>query len=530
METILNVITLLPLIILAFCMFIAGLVGLIRGLKKTLGSLVVVGLSIVGSLIVTLILCNPESGLIDTLLTKVVQPLLQNLDIGDLSQMSSLTTVIKYYAAMLVGPFLFTLLFFAFRLVFGIIMRIVIKFIPVMKNVPAVANRLGGLGTGLAVGFLVALVALMPLLGTVNVVNVAVANMADVFTTEENAEDEQLYSNVNYDYLADVPTTGEMAENVDGASSSDEADIMAILTAVGNMSDKGVGKVLRVVGADALYTATSEQKYNGKTVSLETEINGISHLVVGVTKLASGIETGKGFAEALAELASATEASPLVNMAAADIVSSAATSWASGEAFMGIEISTEEMGLVKPLMDAIFEALASADEATITEDIKTVQAAVEVLEKYDVFASMEDEEALLEIFGKNPILSELEATFGANENMAAVGEEISNVTMKAFVNVIDVPDKGDENYEDYLDLTDTIADAVNENYNLTLEEKRAKIAEEIKKAATEYGVDLEEYTEVINYATDKFIEEFAHRNDVVGDEIREFVSQFDTEE
>ena len=163
--------------------------------------------------------------------------------------------------------------------------------------------------------------------------------------------------------------------------------------------------------------------------------------------------------------------------------------------------------------------------------------AVEVLEKYDIFASMNDEAALIEIIGKNPVLSELEATFGENEKMAAVGEEISNVTMKAFVNVIDVPDKGDEHYEDYINLTDEIAKAVNENAHLSIEEKRAKIADEIKKASDEYadeldenGINLDDYAEVINYASEKFIEEFGNRNDVTGADIREFISQFDTEE
>ena len=527
METVLNIVSLLPLIIMAVCMFIAGLVGLIRGLKKTTGSLVVVVLSIVVSLIITLILCNPESGLINLLLTQVINPLLQSANLGDIANMSSVGTIIKYYAAMLIGPFLFAAIFYVIRTIFGIVMRIVVKHIPIMKNVPAVANRLGGLGVGLVVGFIVAVVTLMPLLGTVNVANVAVANLSGVIGSGEDAGDDQLY-NTNYDYLTDA-STGEKAEDVDAPNSSDEDELTAILIAIGNMSNKGAGKVILVLGGDALYTATSEQNYNGTKVNLETEITGITYLVTGITSLATDLESGNGFSEALAAIADATEASPLVALISSDCLSTAATNWSEGESFMGIEPISVDNELIQPLMDAILEAFAETDETSVTEDIRTVQGAVEVLEKYDVFNSMDDQEALVEILGSSPILSELESAFGENDKMASIGEEISNVTMKAFVSAIDIPKEGDEEYEDYIKLTDTIAKAVNDNAHLTIEEKRAKINEEIKKASEEYGVDVSEYNEVISYVTDKFLNEFGNRNDVTAKDIQNFIEQFATE-
>jgi hypothetical protein len=127
---------------------------------------------------------------------------------------------------MLAGPFVFLVLFIVIRFVLGIVMKFFVKKIPILNNIPKVAKRLGGLGAGMAMGFIVIMIIMMPILGTMDVMNTAVT---------------ELTSSVS-----------------DSAGSNDATDILD------GMTNKGAGKAMRVLGGDLHYNATSNKRYEGQ--------------------------------------------------------------------------------------------------------------------------------------------------------------------------------------------------------------------------------------------------------------------------
>ena len=173
-----GIISMVPLAIMLAVMLISGLIGLIRGLKKTVFSLMVVGASIILSLILTLILCNPKGGALVNVLDKVTGPMFETMGLGALAEVEAFSTVSHYYVSMLAGPFVFMALFYVLRFIIGIVMKFFVKKIPIMNNIPKVAKKLGGLGAGMAMGFIVIMITMMPILGTLDVMNTAITEMS----------------------------------------------------------------------------------------------------------------------------------------------------------------------------------------------------------------------------------------------------------------------------------------------------------------------------------------------------------------
>ena len=479
----------LPLMFMAFIMLICGLIGLKRGLKKGVGSLILILSTIVFALVPTLILCSPQLGVFDAIIKSLADFAGTKYDFGILTQLESFLTIIKYYILMFVSPFVFVGFFFFFGIIQCIVFKCIEKKIPVMNKLPKVAQKLGGVGVGFVVGFALVLVLLMPALGTMNAYNGAVQNVSGVL--------EQ--------------TMGEEAEPV-----------VFMFSTVDIVTNSGGTKLIRVLGGDALYNMTSNKLYNGKIVSFKGEITGMGKVLSGFISLAkSNGDYQDGLFD---EMAAATEASPLLAMLASDMLSSAANAWSDGDSFLGMDSFGGEASFVQPLMDAILDVFKTSNDDNIADDIRSLGAMFEILNKYGVFSLNESEDDILDIFNNNPVISELVAALESNPRMSEVAKEISNLTMRAFATVVGVPQEGDPNYEEYNELTQAIADSINQTGNMTTEEKKDYVKDEIKNAASDYDVEVE--GEVIDQVADKFIEQFGNRTDVTDQEIKDFIAQF----
>ena len=112
--------------------------------------------------------------------------------------------------------------------------------------------------------------------------------------------------------------------------------------------------------------------------------------------------------------------------------------------------------------------------------------------------------------------------------MAQVEKEVSSLGMRAFANVVGIPQVGDENYEEYKQMTKSIAESLNNASGMSKEEKRDMVKGELVSAAEDYDVDLE--GEVADQITENFIEEFGDRDDVTDEEIEEFINSYQNDE
>ena len=488
-----GIISYIPLMFMCLIVLVCGLIGLGRGLKKGVGSIFVILTSLVFSLVITLILCSPKLPIVDGLLVKLATPLLQLMNAEMLLELGSFAVVAKYYILMFVSPWVFTFLFFAIGIIMGIFLKIFCKKIPVMSNLPKVAEKLGGLGVGFVVGFLIVIMVMMPIIGTLNVGSSAVAEISDVLmdTGDEN-----------------MALMGEMM----GTSRL--------------VIDSGGTKIVRSIGVDALYNLTSNKRYEGRKVSFEGEVKGMGKFLSCVLEAGENAENmdEQNTSELFNVIAEVTEESTLVSVLASDFFSTAATSWKNGDEFMGMSSFGGEQAFVQPLMDAILDVFSTTDVNTVSADLRSLCDVFTVLNKYGIFDLSEDEEALLDKLNNSPVLSEMASVLHENPRMSKVEYEVESLGMRAFATVVGIPQVGDENYEEYHELTVSIADSINNTEGMTKEEKTDMVKNEIKNAAADYDVQVE--GEVVDQITNKFIEEFGDRNDVTDQEIKDFISQY----
>ena len=476
------IITLLPLVFMLMVMLVEGLTGLIRGLKKTVASLVVAIVSIIVSIILTLILCNPNGGALTNALEKVSGPLFDTMGLGSLADIEAFSIVSNYYVSMLVSPFVCMILFHVIRFVFGIIMRIFVKKIPLLDNVPNVAKRLGGFGTGLVVGFVVVMMTMMPILGTMDVMATAVSDITETM----------------------------------GADSGDTST--DALTA---MTEEGAGKVMRALGGDAIYKATSTKKYGDQKLTLNTEISGMMKLLTGVMALGEDFSNyGEEQAEAFDTIAETTEESPLIGMLSAECVATAAEKWRNGEEFMGMESLGGGEPTVQPLMNSILDVLKTTDGEYIAGDLRSLGDAFSVLNKYHFFEQSGDQEAMLDLLNENPILSEMNEALKPNDRMDGVADEVSKLSIRVFANVIGVP----ENDPEYDKLMVDIADSINDSKDLPEEERLQMIKENIEASAADYGTNLS--GEASEQIAQNFLDEYGDKDNVTDEDIKDFIKDY----
>ena len=484
------IITLVPLVIMLMMMLVEGFTGLIRGLKKTVASLAVAIVSIIVSLIATLILCNPEGGVLTSLLEKVTGPLFDSMGLGSLAEVEAFAIVSNYYVSMLASPIVFMVLFHVLRFIFGIIMRIFVKKIPLMNNVPGVAKRLGGFGVGLVVGFIVVVITMMPILGTMDVMASAVSD------------------------LTSAVDTGDYGSS----SMSSPTDMLS------GMTEKGAGKVMMKMGGQALYNVTSNKTYNGQKVTLKTEIKGMTNLLSGVMALGQSFnQYGNEQTEAFEIIADTTEESPLIGLLTAECISTAAEKWKNGEEFLGMESIGGGEPMVQPLMNAILEVLSTTNGEYIAGDLRSMMGAFEVLNKYHFFDQSGDQEGMLELLNEKPILSEMKKALSENERMAGVADEVSKLGIRVFANVIGIPEDDPE----YDALMVDIAASINNSKDLSEEERLEMIQEELERSAADYGTELS--GEASAQIAQNFLDEYGDKDEVTDEDIKEFIEDYQNE-
>ena len=105
------------------------LMGVLRGLKKTIGSLVAIVASALLAFIVTIIICNPTSSVVASVMTAITDALATG-EMQDIFGIVEIGEALTYYVAMLMAPFVFMALYAIISVILTIVAAIVIKFIP----------------------------------------------------------------------------------------------------------------------------------------------------------------------------------------------------------------------------------------------------------------------------------------------------------------------------------------------------------------------------------------------------------------
>ena len=355
-------------------MVVSGLIALIRGFKKTLGSTVVIVVSAIIAFILTTVFCRPDAGWI-TGAVDMLKDLLNSDQLGQLFEESALANATVYYGVMLISPFVFMALFFVVRFIIGIVMRIVMKLIPLFNHSGALLNRLGGAVLGIVNGFAVVLILLMPFLGTVNLIDAVADEVSAMEIVSDNTANED---------SANPPDNGA------------ETSFDSIKDFTDPLVNEGAGKFMLSFGGEALYNSVSSARYDGEKITLKNEVTSLLEMVNSVSLLAQDVTTYDDTQiQALDNTAQSLEDSTLLRDISSGLLSDMSGKWLNGESFLGIQ-KIDAGELLNPIVTEMLEIFSTSDKDNIAKDFRTIADVFEILIENDIFASASVFEALLD--------------------------------------------------------------------------------------------------------------------------------------
>ncbi len=427
--------------------------ALIRGLKKSIGTLVAIILSAIIAAIITFIICNPSSSVIGWLMD-TINAILPEGEIKDLFAIAELEDALSHYSVMIAAPFFFVAAFSVVSIIVSIIVAIIVKFVPPYKKPRAVANRLGGAGVGLVCGLLVSVIFLMPVVGTINLM----ASFEGTVVTEQ------------------------IEENADPAVSYSEEDMLTEL--ISGASENEVVQILNGIGCGYVFDLFASTEFDGKRIYLKDDIGTITAMIGDVSLLGGDMSAyGQEQIDALDNILASLDSSPLLKNVVAGIFSTAAEKWTAGETFIGIEkFSAGE--LLDPLVDEMLVIMTTSDKTNVSADLGTMKDVFAILIKHDMLKGG-DYQTTLDKLSQSGAIGELIVAVNKNERMSPLADEITLLSIRTLASTIGVPADKTENYNQ---LMSGIADILNES---RADANRAETIEpQITDTLEHYGIEI----------------------------------------
>lgn len=454
MENIGSLVGIISAVLLGLFILIIGinvLKSTLRGLKKSIGSLAAVMISAIIAAVLTVFLCSPDAGVVSGL-----QGVLTD-SVGEVAEIFSIEAVseaVAYYVSMLLSPFFFTLCFALISIILSIVIAIVIKFIPPHKKPGKLLNRLGGAGVGLVCGFLVAVILLSPIVGTIEVV-------------------------------AEAVNESHLAESLEDAEDGEDDEMTAVIVAL--TEDKTL-KVLNAMGCGLLYNSLANAKVDGTTVYLKDDISVVMMLMSDISGLSGDVsDMTDEQLDALNRVVDDLDRSILIKRVVAGVFADASGKWIEGEQFIGMDKITAG-DVIDPVIDEMLVIMSTTNEDYITGDLGTMVGVIEIMHDRGVLEASSDFELLLKKLGEGNVTSELIVFVSDYDRMASLSDEITKLSIRALASTLNVPL---DNTENYANLMDEIAIALNSSMWLYGAERVDVVAEKISDSLEGYGILLE---------------------------------------
>lgn len=421
-----------------FFVFINAIKGLIRGLKKTIVSLIAVVASAIVAAILTTIICLPEMGIVSDL-SEELMSLMATGPMAELLAIREVNDLLSRYLFMIVAPFIFVALYTVLSLIIGIVAGIVAKRVKIGNNAPKVANKLGGLGVGIVCGILVSALILVPVVGIIDIV--VSASQVNVGASESHTVD----AGDNDLYNAYLVTSGRM------------------------------------------FDAFASSEYDGQRVYLREDMKVVLSMATNAGALTgNAAQFGDDQIRALHAIIDETDKSPIWKGAVSGVTSDMSGKWMSGETFMGQE-KINAGDLLTPTLDSVLEVMSTSDSTTIIADLNTYADMMEVLVSHGMLAHGDNYELMLTKLSQEGIITKLVAVAETNPRMDAFANEISNLSVRALALSIRVPDVDEEQYDF---LMENIAGALNESGDMSDSERQDYVENHIEDLLDDYGVEV----------------------------------------
>ena len=441
--------------------------GLVRGFKKSLGSLAAIIASALVSAVVTLIVCNPTSGLV-ALVGDLLNDIIPMDSLGEIFAIEEIGVALNYYISMLLAPLFFLACYLLLSLIFGIVAGIVFKRLPFLKSPKKVLHRLGGVGIGLLCGILVCLIVFSPFIGILSMANNAI--------------------------LA-LDSKGEIKESLGGG----EMDL----------------SVFEATGFLLVYDALSGANLDGEQIYLRSEIETLVGLIGSLGAMGGDLtQMDENQIASLRSLVSSIDASPILRNTVAGIFSTAAEKWSNGEEFLGMS-GFEGGSLMTDLLNELLAVLKTTDKDCVIADLNTMVDIFDVIATSGIAGDVDSKEMLRKL--GDGVISDLLVAANKNSRMAPVADEITKLSIKALTAALGSPANADERYNA---LMDEIANVLNDSKDHSEEERFAAVREDLDEEFDHYGVEIDGLA--LDFVVEGIIGDLGASELVSGEDVKEF--------
>lgn len=478
MQTILQYVPIGLLTTVAVIVFFNVIKALIRGFKKTIGTLIAIVISAVVAAIITFVICKPDSSVV-IMLMDLLKDILPEGEIASLFEVDGISGAATYYAVMLIAPIFFTVVYSVLSIIFAIIVAIIVSFIPPHEKPGAVLHRLGGMGVGLVCGLLVVVILMMPAVGMLKAVSTLDA--------------EQLKT-----------------------ESGDTDDLVILVQGIHDITADPIFVALDKAGCGPLYDLFASAEFEGEKVYLSKDLGVILGMLDDVKTLEGDIaDYDDTQINALRSIVSEMEASPLLKDTVASLFATAAQKWVNGEAFIGIEkFSAGE--LFDPVIDGLLAILATSEKETISDDLNTMIDIFAIVIDSGILKEDGDYQAMLKKLGDG-VISDLLVAINKNSHMSPLSDEITTLSIRALATTLGLPENADEQYNKL--MTD-IADILQTTSVMSKEERVDAVHSELCDVLDEYGVEIS--GEAARNVTESVLADLGDATEITSADIEEF--------
>ena len=491
-----NLFLILSLVALAYIL-IRGAIYLL-GARKRSWIMAVVRLGIT---VFSLLVAIPVSKLLASLLSNLGYDFLMSQMGGGLDDFFDSVPVgaegMRVIAAMVVAPILFVFVFLIIRWVISMVMWIVEKFVPVLKQRSALYLTLP---LGALNGMLIAVVTLIPLCGF----------MAFGSELLHTAEDARLLEN---EAVQEVLPEGISSEDV--AEFADDLGGNLMVKMVHGTVGKPVFNALTTAELDA--TAT-----HGKTVKLHLESE-FCGLVAVAGNAMEAVDSFKAEdytvedKEILFKAADSVFESDWVAMLVTDTLVAMSESWLNNESFMGMKRPSLDASL-NPTVNRVLEVLSSETAETLAEDIHIILDVAGDLMVNDILVGTKDYTTLVQRMGQDGLLSALLGKLDANPRLHILSVELKNLSVRLVTNMLGTELLKDGQYDG---MMENVATSLTDVLDMPAEERDAAILDAIQTNFSQEGYDVPD--DVALEMSNKMLDELGEDGEITADELKEYM-------
>ena len=287
--------------------------------------------------------------------------------------------------------------------------------------------------------------------------------------------------------------------------------------------------VYRITGGKVFCKWLTSFKIGGEKSNLANEAGSLGRVLGNVIYLSSSniSEYGDDEANAIRDLSEGVSDSVLLPALTGEVIYSATDAWLADEEFFGVpapDMNKAGAAIFDETFTHILEIFHkdAREHDAFCADIDTVANIVVILAEDGIFRAMGDDgDSLIDVLCSGETVRKLVAEFGANESFKVLIGDVTNIGMRAIGSALKIPENAEEVYSEF---TGSIAEELTclNNSGKSDEEKCAELAEVIKNAFDESGIDAVLDDEVVKLYAKMILEDFGSYQEVTKEDISEF--------